>query len=49
MAVNKAVDYMFEKNLDKMREEISATLSEKAVEKLEEKKIDIAQGYFGKK
>lgn len=49
MTVSKAIHYMLENNLDKMREEISTSLTEKAVEKLEERKIEIAQTYFGKK
>lgn len=36
-----------EGNLDGMRAEFSNALSTKAVEKLEERKIEIAQAYFG--
>lgn len=36
-----------EGNLDGMRAEFSNALSTKAVEKLEERKIEIAKNYFG--
>jgi len=47
MSVNKALENILEGNLDAMRTHLSNTLATKAVEKLEERKIDIAQGYFG--
>ena len=49
MSVNKALDNILDKKLDEMRQNFSAALSTKAVEKLEERKIEIAQNYFGKK
>jgi flagellar basal body-associated protein FliL len=48
MSVNKALDNILEGKLDEMRDNLSAALSTKAVEKLEERKIEIAQNYFGK-
>jgi hypothetical protein len=47
MSVNKALDNILEGNLDAMRTHFSNALSTKAIEKLEERKIDIAQSYFG--
>lgn len=47
MSVNKALDSILEGKLDAMRTEFSNALSTKAVEKLEERKIEIAQAYFG--
>ncbi len=47
MSVNKALENILEGNLDAMRTHLSNTLATKAVEKLEERKIDIAQSYFG--
>lgn len=47
MSIDKALDNIFEGKLDKMRSNFSAALSTKAVEKLEERKIEIAQNYFG--
>lgn len=47
MSINKALDNILEGKLDEMRENFSAALSTKAVEKLEERKIEIAQSYFG--
>lgn len=47
MSVNKALDSILNKNLDEMRTQFSNVLSTKAVEKLEERKIEIAKGYFG--
>jgi hypothetical protein len=47
MSINKALDNILEGRLDEMRENLSAALSTKAVEKLEERKIEIAQNYFG--
>ena len=48
MSVNKALDSVLANNLDEMRTHFSNALSTKAVEKLEERKIEIAQNYFGK-
>ena len=47
MSVNKALDSILEGKLDEMRTEFSNALATKAVEKLEERKIEIAQNYFG--
>lgn len=47
MSINRALDSILQGNLDEMRQNFSASLSEKAVEKLEERKIVIAQSYFG--
>ena len=49
MSVNKALDSILNKNLDEMRTQFSNVMSSKAVEKLEERKIEIAKNYFGKK
>jgi hypothetical protein len=47
MSVSKALDDIVEGKLDQMRENFSNALTTKAVEKLEEKKIEIAKSYFG--
>jgi hypothetical protein len=47
MSVKEALNNILENNLDAMRQNFSATLTAKAVERLEEKKIDIAANYFG--
>lgn len=47
MSINKALESILNKNLDEMRTQFSNVLSTKAIEKLEERKIDIAQNYFG--
>lgn len=47
MSVNKALNSILEGKLDEMRTEFSNALATKAVEKLEERKIEIAQNYFG--
>jgi len=47
MSVNKALNNILESNLDAMRQNFSAALSTKAVEKLEERKMEIAKNYFG--
>jgi hypothetical protein len=48
MSIKKALDSILEGNLDEMRQSFSSALTTKAVEKLEERKIDIAKSYFGK-
>lgn len=48
MSINKAIENIFEGKLDEMRQNFSAALTSKAVEKLEERKIQIAENYFGK-
>jgi hypothetical protein len=47
MSVNKALNNILEGKLDEMRTNFSNSLSTKAVEKLEERKIEIAKNYFG--
>lgn len=47
MSVNKAIDSILEQRLDEMRTEFSNALTTKAVAMLEERKIAIAQNYFG--
>lgn len=48
MTIRKAIDDILESNLDSMRQNFSAALTTKAVEKLEERKTEIAQSYFAK-
>ena len=47
MSVEKAIVNILERNLDEMRKNFSVSLSEKAIMKLDEKKVDIGQKYFG--
>jgi hypothetical protein len=47
MSIKRALDSILEGNLDEMRQNFSSALTTKAVEKLEERKIDIAKNYFG--
>lgn len=47
MSVNKALDSVLSGKLDEMRTHFSSALTTKAVEKLEERKIEIAKNYFG--
>jgi uncharacterized protein affecting Mg2+/Co2+ transport len=47
MSIKNALSNILEGNLDAMRQNFSFALTEKAVQKLEEKKINIAQNYFG--
>ena len=47
MSIKRALDNILEGNLDVMRQNFSSALTTKAVEKLEERKIEIAQNYFG--
>jgi hypothetical protein len=44
--INEALDNILENNLSEMKEHLLAALQEKAMEKLEEKKKDIAANYF---
>ena len=48
MSVQKALDNILENKLDEMRTNFSSAITTKAVEKLEERKIEIAKSYFGK-
>ena len=47
MSIKRALDSILEGNLDEMRQNFSSALTTKAVEKLEERKIEIAKNYFG--
>lgn len=47
MSIKTAVKYIMEGKLDQMKSELNVALSEKAVQKLEEKKVEIAKSYFG--
>ena len=47
MTIKNALNNILEGNLDEMRQNFSSALTTKAVEKLEERKIEIAQNYFG--
>lgn len=49
MSVKEAIKNIREKKLEQMKENFNAALTNKAVGKLEEKKIEIAKSYFGKK
>ena len=49
MLVKEAIKNIREKKLEQMKENFNSAITEKAVQKLEEKKIDIAKNYFGKK
>lgn len=49
MSIKQAINNILENNLDAMRQNFSAAITTKAVEKLEERKIEIAKNYFGKK
>lgn len=44
--ISTAVDNMFAKNLDEMRNNLNAALTSKAVEALDERKHEIAHNYF---
>lgn len=46
MHIKEAIANIANKKLDEMKQNINAALSEKAVQKLEERKIEIAQDYF---
>ena len=47
MTIKNALNNILEGNLDEMRQNFSSALTTKAVEKLEERKIEIAKSYFG--
>ena len=49
MHIKEAISNIAEKKLDEMKQNVYAALSEKAMEKLEEKKIDMAKAFFVKK
>jgi hypothetical protein len=44
--IKEAIKNIYEKKLDRMRENFNAALSQKAVQRLEEKKADIASAYI---
>lgn len=46
MYIKEAIQNILDKKLDEMKQNLEAAITEKAIEKLEEKKIEIAQGYF---
>lgn len=45
--ITEAIKAIREGNLDEMRNQFNKALAQKAVEKLEEKKLEIASTYFG--
>lgn len=47
--VKNAISSIVDGKLDEMRKNLGSALTEKAVKKLEEKKVAIAKSYFGKK
>jgi hypothetical protein len=49
MSIKNALNHIMNGNLDAMRSELSAEMTSKAMDRLEEKKLDIANSYFGKK
>lgn len=48
MGVENIVTDILEKNLDSMRENINAALAEKAAQRLEELKVEVASNIFNK-
>jgi hypothetical protein len=46
MYIKEAIQNILEKNLDEMKNNFQAALTEKAIQQLEERKIQIAQSYF---
>lgn len=47
MSVKDAIKYISDNKLDEMRTEFNAAITEKAVKRLEERKIEIAKNYLG--
>lgn len=47
--IDNAIKSIAERNLDAMRENIYAALGQKAADKLEEKKQEVASLFFGQK
>ena len=45
--IDNAIQDIVNNQLDDMRDKFNATLSAKAVEALDDRKIEIAQNYFG--
>lgn len=48
MHIKEAIESLQNKKFDQMREHINTALAEKAMQKLDERKIEIAKNYFGK-
>lgn len=46
MHIKEAIQNILDKNLDEMKSNFNSAITEKAIEKLEEKKIEIASTYF---
>lgn len=46
MHIEEAIQNILDKKLDEMKSNFNAALTEKAIEKLEERKIEIASKYF---
>lgn len=49
MQIQEAIKNIREKKLEQMKENFNSAITSKVVEKLEEKKIEIAKNYFGQK
>lgn len=49
MSIKAAIDALQAGKLDAMKQQFSSTLTEKAINKLEEKKIQVAKNYLGTK
>jgi hypothetical protein len=47
MYIREAIQNILEQDLDLMRENLKVAITEKAVQSLEEKKVQIAENYFG--
>jgi len=47
--IKEAINHMISENYDEMRENFIAVLDQKAVEKLDERKTEIAQSYISEK
>jgi len=47
MYIKEALENILDKKLDLMKENFQAALTEKAIEKIEDRKIEIAANYFG--
>ena len=47
MSIKRALTSILEGNIDEVRQIFSSAITTKAVEKLEERKIEIAKSYFG--
>lgn len=49
MGIQEGINNVLENKLEEMRANFIAALQKKTVEKLDEKKTDIAKSYFGQK